>query len=247
MSEEVANAEEVGTEEVTQESSSWLDSITDQELKGSKSLANFKDIDGLAKSYIHLEKKLGQPQEPQVEYKAEDYSFDTPENYEANNDIMSAVQAKALEAGVKPEVFKQLAETFIGKESEIIQAMRQEQEQGLKETQESLKKEWGADYDKRLAKADETWQKLTEEGDDKILNSLDPNAKLAIAKLMDNISQKISEPHIGKQAGSPVLTKEEAKSKLEKIYSDPEHAYHKGDAKSVNEVFELSKLAVDQV
>jgi hypothetical protein len=226
---------------------SWLESISDPELKGSKSLATFKDVEGLAKSYVHLEKKLGDPQSREVaDYKLEDYEVSVPEDYEVNADILSSIKEKASSLGVKPESFQELFKTFADKEAEILQGVRQSQEADLKVTQESLKKEWGGEYDSRLERANDTWAKLTDEKDDKVLDSLNPEAKLVIAKLMDNISQKISEPQIGKQTNS-VLTKEEAKSKLEKIYSDPNHPYHRGDKNAVNEVFDLTRSTVDEI
>ena len=62
-------------------SNSLLDLITDEELKGSKSLAKFKDVNAMAKSLIHLEKKLGAPKEDAIEYKSEDYTHELPEGY----------------------------------------------------------------------------------------------------------------------------------------------------------------------
>ena len=72
----------------------FLDQITDEEIKGSKSLSNFKDINGLAKSYINLEKKLGAPKEPES-YAPDDYTYELPENYQANDDLLNLVKDKS--------------------------------------------------------------------------------------------------------------------------------------------------------
>jgi flagellar motility protein MotE (MotC chaperone) len=225
---------------------SWIEQLSDSELKGSKSLANFKDIDGLAKSYINLEKKLGAPRED-VKYSAEDYGYELPEDYEPNEEILGSIKDKAFELGVKPDAFKALVETFVGKESEALNQLNLNQKEQADQIQESLKKEWGNKYEERLEQADKTWQQLTSPEDDKVLDGLQPDAKLAIAKLMDNISQKISTPSIGKQEGTSLLTKEEASNKIQAIYNDKDHPFHRGDQSAVAEVFELNKVKVGEV
>jgi len=70
MTDQVENTESVETAPVetsneTVNKTSFIDQITDEEIKDSKSLSNFKDINGLAKSYVNLEKKLGSPKEPE--------------------------------------------------------------------------------------------------------------------------------------------------------------------------------------
>lgn len=229
-----------------QEQQSWIDQLSDNDLKSSKSLANFKDIDGLAKSYINLEKKLGSPKED-VEYKAEDYTFELPEDYTPNNDILDPVKEKAIELGIKPESFKELVQTFAGKEAEVLGQLNQQQQDQANEIQESLKKEWGNKYEERIEAADKVWQQFTSPEDDKILETLEPTAKLAIAKLMDNISQKITSPSIGKQEGATLLTREEADNKIQAIYKDKDHPFHRGEPSAVAEVFELQKARVGEV
>ena len=130
----------------TNNETSFLDQITDEEIKGSKSLSNFKDINGLAKSYINLEKKLGAPKEPE-NYAPEDYTYELPENYQANDDLLNLVKDKSVELGIKPEAFKQLVETFTGEESKIIQGIQADNESKINELQNSLKEEWGTSYD----------------------------------------------------------------------------------------------------
>ncbi len=245
-----SNEERVATLAVDQQEApsqeNWINQLTDNDLKSSKSLANFKDIDGLAKSYINLEKKLGAPRED-VEYKAEDYTFELPEDYTANDDILNPVKDKAIELGIKPEAFKELVQTFTGKESEVLGQLEQDKQEQTAKIQESLKKEWGNKYEERLENADKIWQQFTSAEDDKVLETLQPDAKLAIAKLMDNIGQKITSPSIGKQEGATLLTREEANNKIQAIYKDKDHPFHRGEPSAVAEIFELQKARVGEV
>ena len=245
---EVSTGAETTTES-TESVTSWMDSLQDSELKDSKSLANFKDVEGLAKSYVHLEKKLGTAAAEQpVEYKAEDFGFDTPEGYESNTEIVDSLKSVALENGLKPEAFKNLAEAYIAKEAEMVEQMKQEQEAEFAKVKENLSKEWGNQYEENLQKAEQTWEFLTDEQDDKLLDKLDTDTKLALARAMHKFGEKISEPKTGKMTGSTVLTKDQAQNKLNDIYGNPEHPYFKGDQSAIAEVFELQKaISVDSL
>jgi hypothetical protein len=237
---------EIGGQSSESVESSWLDSIQDQSLRDSKSLQNFKDIEGLAKSYVHLEKKLGQPKaEEPISITPQDYTFDLPENYTPNENIINPIKEKAAELGIKPDQFKSLVETFTNQEADILRGMEEQKQAQANELKENLRKEWGNDFEDKIRKADETLQKFTSAEDDAILESMSSDAKLAIAKMMYNISSKIGETSIGKAPESPLLTKEQAQSKIDSILSDDNHPYFKGDPKAIEEFFELNKLITE--
>jgi len=216
--ENATSAENAPVETVNE--TSFLDQITDEEIKGSKSLSNFKDINGLAKSYINLEKKLGAPKEPE-NYAPEDYTYELPENYQANDDLLNLVKDKSVELGIKPEAFKQLVETFTGEESKIIQGIQADNEARINELQNSLKEEWGNSYDDNLKIAENTFKRFATEEDQEQFASLPPESQLAVAKIMHNVSQQIGEGTQGKVGNSQgVLTKEDALAKISEIRND---------------------------
>lgn len=220
------------------ESPSFIDQIQDEELKTYVSKAGYKDINGVIKSAMHLEKKLGAPKEPES-FKPEQYSYELPENYQANEEIINPVKEKAIELGIKPEAFKELVETFAGKENEILQQMQQSQKEQSEQLQETLKQEWGNKYDENLALADKTWTALTTEAEDKILENLPKDAQLAIAKVMVNVASQISEPSVGRQQGSTGVTKEQALEKIEAINKDNSLSYEEKQ----NKLFPLYNIA----
>jgi|DEB0MinimDraft_6_1074348.scaffolds.fasta_scaffold05927_5 hypothetical protein len=216
--ENATSAENAPVETVNE--TSFLDQITDEEIKGSKSLSNFKDINGLAKSYINLEKKLGAPKEPE-NYAPEDYTYELPENYQANDDLLNLVKDKSVELGIKPEAFKQLVETFTGEESKIIQGIQADNEARINELQNSLKEEWGNSYDDNLKIAENTFKRFATEEDQEQFASLSPEGQLAVAKIMHNVSQQIGEGTQGKVGNSQGgLTKEDALVKISEIRND---------------------------
>lgn len=225
MTDQIENTENVETTPVetnneTVNERSFIDQITDEEIKNSKSLSNFKDINGLAKSYINLEKKLGSPKEPET-FSPEDYSYELPENYNANDDLLNPIKEKAIELGVKPEAFKQLVETFTNKESELLNNIQAESDAKITEMQEGLKKEWGSAYDHNLKEAETTFKRFATEEDQEAFVNLPPEGQLAVAKIMHNVSQQIGESTQGKVGNSQGgLTKEDALAKISEIRND---------------------------
>ncbi len=233
----------VETNNETVNETSFLDQITDEEIKGSKSLFNFKDINGLAKSYINLEKKLGAPKEPES-YAPEDYTYELPENYQANDDLLNLVKDKSVELGIKPEAFKQLVETFTGKENEVIQGIQADNEAKINELQNSLKEEWGNSYDANLKISEDTFKRFATEKDQEQFASLPPESQLAVAKIMHNVSQQIGEGTQGKVGNAQInLTKEQALHNIENIMNNLDHPYHRGDPKAVDDFFTLQRIA----
>jgi hypothetical protein len=224
----------------------FSEQFSDTEIKQYIEKAGYKDINGLAKSMMHAEKKLGSPREEES-FKDEDYTYELPEDYTPNEDILNPIKEKAVELGIKPDAFKALVETFVGKESEIISQLEQSQQDQQKEVQDSLKKEWGNEYEAKLEQADKTWRAFAPEEADKMLSQMKPEQQLAIAKIMTSIGDKVSEPLTGQQKGNSLLTKEQAEHSIQNIMNDREHPYHLGDPKAINEFFELQKVAVGKV
>lgn len=261
MTEEITN-EVVQTQEATSAESapvetnnevaqkSWIDSIADAELKESKSLANFKDIEALAKSYVNLEKKLGAPKEPE-KFELDDYSYDLPENYEGNNEIIDNLKQKAAELGLKPEAFKTLVEDFTKQEMDYISKVQSDQQaeyqQQLDEEAKYLKEKYNASPKDIIEKSRNAWGSFVDPRYKDLFNGLDQGMQLVVADMLNNISSKISEGSIGKQE-TYQLTRQEAQNKINDIYSNPSHAYFTGDTdtrrKIGEEIAKLQKLAM---
>ena len=226
--------------ETTQNESttSWIDNIQDSELKNSKSLSNFKDVEGLAKSYVNLEKLLGQKREPE-KYEADQYNYEFGEDYTPHEAIYKNFTDKAIELGVKPDAFKELIKTYVDSEQQAINDFNKEQEALNEEFTSQLKEDWGNDYSKNLEKAENLWTKFAPENADKMFSKMTPEMKGAVAKAMFNISKTMSDSHVEAPNRQQDLTKEEIQNKINAIYSDKSHPWHKGTAQGVAEMNEL--------
>jgi hypothetical protein len=233
------SAENVPLETTQNESTtSWIDNIQDSELKSSKSLSNFKDVEGLAKSYVNLEKKLGQPKEPE-KYEADQYNYEFGEDYKPHEAIYKSFTDKAIELGVKPDAYKELIETYVKSEQQAINDFNKEQEALNEEFTSKLKEDWGNDYSKNLEKAENLWTKFAPENADKMFSKMTPDMKGAVAKAMFNISKTMSDSHVEAPNKTQDLTKEEIQNKIKAIYSDKNHPWHKGAKEGLEEMNEL--------
>jgi hypothetical protein len=225
---------------------SWLESIVSDELRTNKSISNFRDVDNLAKGYINLEKKLGSPTpspiEPAKSYSVEDYLIEIPAgDKQANTEsILAPVKAKAAELGIDPKAFQELMGTYFDGESNISKSAQDKEDAKASEEQNKaeslLKEEWGESFDEKINLADATWQRFAPKEYDDMLNTLDPSGKAAIARVMSNIGESISEPHMGKQSDNS-LTRESIENRIKEL-SDSD-SFNRGELESVDEVFNL--------
>jgi hypothetical protein len=212
----------------------------------SKNIPN--DPSALVKDLYHKTKHFGKVKETiraeleaefnkPVTYKAEDYKYDLPENYKIEDELLSSANNKAAELGIKPEQLKGLMESILQADSQHQLREEQLSRKADEEALSSLKKEWGIDYEKKVASSEKMLQFLLPEGEDAKIQNLPTEAKILLAKLMDKVSQKISEPTIGR-LNSPTAT---AQDKINDILNNKDHAYHKGSNDAVQEVARLYK------
>lgn len=148
----------------------WKESLSD-ELRADKSLENIKDVEGLAKSYVHAQKlvgadkipvpnkfatekdwdavyeKLGRPATP-GEYKydlAEDHNFDT--------EALNSFSDQAHKLGLLPGQANGVVKFY----NEAMSKVQQEQETTAVAARENstkeLKQEWGQAYPQKISQA----------------------------------------------------------------------------------------------
>jgi hypothetical protein len=171
------------------------------------------NLNALVKDLYHKTKHFGKARDvvkaeleaemnKSVSYEENDYQYKMPENYIIEDELLSNAKAKAIELGIKPEQFKSFMETMLESDAKIKSSQEQELKKAEEEAVQSLKKEWGNDYDKKISKAETMLQYFTSSEDDEKIQNLPAEAKILLAKMMDKVSQKIQEPTIGKIGSS---------------------------------------------
>lgn len=187
----------------------------------------------LAKELYHKTKHFGKVKEEMrkelegesnKEYAPEDYSYEAPENYEANEEILGVVKAKAQELGVKPEAFKALVESFMGSEQGVLSQMQEQQEEDfntrLKEEADYLKSKTGLDSEKLIEQANAHWANFADPRHKDMLKGFDKGSQLVIADLLNNLTSKVGEPITGKQAPRYEMSESSALAKITEVRAD---------------------------
>jgi hypothetical protein len=173
---------------------------------------------GRAKDEVRkeLEAELNKP----TTYAADQYSYELPENYSIEDELLDSAKTKATELGIKPEQFKELMKSVFETDAKTKLAEDQSQKAADEEALASLKAEWGMDFEKKSVNAEKMLQFLTSPEEDAIVEKLPMEGKLLIAKIMEKVSQKISEPTIGRlESGSKPMTEEIFQSRAKEIRS----------------------------
>jgi len=243
-----------------------------EELQQEKSLSDFKDVDGLAKSYVELSKHMGSSVKVPGDMATEDdwskfykrmgrpdspdaYDLmkpELPEGYEYNNDREIAFREKALQAGLTPKQAKAMYDHTIGSDISNFESSISSTKETKEAVQETLKKVWGADFDRNLGLAVGAIDRFFDEDSvDVVKNLAASNAGVAAA--LHKIGSAIGEDrNSGNQMGHGTvkLTSKEAWAKIKEAQHDPKSAYrdrmHPGHNEAVEEVHELFKVVSEE-
>jgi hypothetical protein len=148
----------------------WKESLSD-ELRADKSLENIKDIEGLAKSYVHAQKlvgadkipvpnkfatekdwdavyeKLGRPATPG------EYKYDLAEDHNFDAEALNSFSNQAHKLGLLPGQANGVVKFY----NEAMSKVQQEQETTAVAARENstkeLKQEWGQAYPQKISQA----------------------------------------------------------------------------------------------
>lgn len=248
MNEETtATSEEVVTEteapEVEQQTEveekkeeTWRDGLPD-ELQGVKTLEKFKDVDALAKGYVHLEKyfdgtikipgenataeeieryhsKLGRPDTP------DNYEFEKPEIPEGMNydeHMEGEFLKKAHGMGLNNKQVGELYNWYNGQSKEMFVQHQVQQENSIQKAEIELRADWGRQYDEKISGIQRLVDQYATNDEKQYLETSgfgnDPN----VAKMLDRIAKDHGE---AKHLGDPKIN----------AFADPESAQRAKDA-----------------
>jgi hypothetical protein len=244
MSEEEITSESEASEtteapagEVTQESveKTWRDDLP-EELQGVKTLEKFKDINGLAKSYVETEKyfegairipkegasdeewsnyygKLGRPDTP------EDYDFaktELPEGMNYDTDFEKGFLARAHKNGFNNDQVKDMYDWYNDATKGAYVDNQVSTQNSEQKTEIELRADWGRQYDEKLAGVQRLVDKYASEEDREYLNTGPGNDK-KLVRMLDRIAKDHGE---GRHLGDPKLN----------AFVDPESAQQAKDA-----------------
>lgn len=243
-------------------------SVLPPDLQQEKTLEKFKGVDGLAKSYVELEKDASRlrnakgvivpgenakPEDVDAFHKAigrpdtpEDYGFTKPDNLPEGvvwDDERMAAYAKVFHANGIP---KAAAHAIIQAHTEsVIQeaaADEKAQKEFLEASTVAIKKEWGKDFEANLAQAEAIIEKLFGSEFKSLLKSTGLGNHPAVVRGMFKASQMIGEHALSTGDGSQGTKPTHTREGLISMKMDPRyHQPGKKDPAYIKEVEEYNR------
>lgn len=239
-----------------------------EDLAGSPTLSDFKDVAGLAKSYISAQhmignsvripgedaspeqraefynklssmpdvvkipnpespdevaqfyNKLGRPETP------DRYQFSAPEDVELDETRVSEFKSIAHSLGLTNAQADKLVQYELQKEAQQMQSFNE----GRESAQTTLKQVWGEDYDNRLQGAKAAAKLYAEkypDAMDELINGPSGNNPAFLSMLSELYGKLQEKGHANPGHGTIQYgtSPEDAKMKLDEIYSNRNHAY----------------------
>jgi len=241
-----------------------------EDLRENPSLKDFKDVGGLAKSFLETKSKLGSMTTiPGENAGAEDWGKfwnrigrpESPDKYELalpkmegqnfSEEALASFRQHAHEVGMTPKQAQENMNWYM----KVFQGQVEQQAAALSEaasaSAKELRTEWGADYDKKMSAVDRALGQFFGEEEAKTLRALsaaNPKLMKSLSEIGGTISESASKGgEMSEQSGD--LTPEDAKAKIKEIRDNPEHPYHSkhkpGHADAYKEMSELYVIAYD--
>ena len=236
----------------------WKESLSD-ELRADKSLENIKDIEGLAKSYVHAQKlvgadkipvpnkfatekdwdavyqKLGRPDDPSG------YKYDLPEDQNLDSEALKSFSDQAHKLGLLPGQANGVVNFY----NEAMSKIQQEQETTAVAARENsskeLKQEWGQAYNQKISQASNLAKSV---GADKLFNAnLADGTKLGdhpvMIKAFAELASKMGEDNITQSSGPIYQTPAQIEKEIGQLtqvgsaYWDKHHPNHRAAVEEV--------------
>ena len=230
----------------------WKANLSD-EIRADKSLENIKDIEGLAKSYVHAQKLVGSDKIPvpnkfatekdwDAVYEklgrpadATGYKYDLPEDKNLDAEALNNFSTQAHKLGLLPGQANGVVQFY----NEAMSKVQQEQDNVAVAAREAstseLKKEWGQAYDQKVSQAANLAQSV---GANELLNAnMADGTKLGdhpvMIKAFAQLAGKMGEDSITQSSGPTYQTPAQLEKDIGELtmpgsaYWDKTHPNHK--------------------
>ena len=226
--------------------------------------SSVKSIDDVVKGYYHAQKMVGadkvvlptknsSPEEWKAFYNklgvpesVDKYELETPFK---GTDFETKVKQKAFELNLKPDQAKALIDLMEERNSSIVDDYEKEEQANLAKVKETLTKEWGTAYDRKISNAQKVIKHF---GGEDMLKAVvnDPTVgnNETVLRLLAAIGDKLHQEDTFQQDVVTKFgtTKEEAKKKINEMMGDMKHPYHNRDhashADAIKQMLDLQEI-----
>ena len=252
----------LGSQVSDNQSEDWRSSLSD-EIKNDATLSNIKDVESAAKTLIHQQKMLGSriPMPKSDEERSElysklgrpneasEYKVEIPQSHQTYfaEDQLNEFKNVAHNIGLNQDQVSALLnfqmksiDNDVSKEGSRIAV-------GKQDTENSLKQEWGYDYDKQVRNAKRA---LEVYGDPELQQLMQGEAgnNPAVVKFFARIGKDITEDMAKNTQNNTLATSPlDAKAEIDGIYANTNHPYHKPYDKGHKEAVEHMRQLHEKV
>lgn len=253
------------------EATSWLESLP-EDLRGSQSLQNFKSVEDLAKSYVHQQPLIGADKlvKPSKDAQKEDWDAfytklgrpESPDKYDfSETKIPDGVRveesdikefmADAHSVGLTKAQAATLFHNHMTRFGEKVSELQRQFEQRNSENDKVLRKEFGQDYDNRIAIAAQAMEKFGSkqmvEKFEAVGLAKDPDLVKAWAEVGKYLAEDTLVPGVGtsgfKMTPAEAMAEISAKRldpEFQKAHNDAMHPGHKDAVAKMKQLFEAA-------
>ena len=247
--------------ETPETSTDWKVSLSD-DIKADKSLENIKDINALAKSYIHAQKMVGSDKIPVPnKYATEDdwnavyeklgrpktadgYKFDLPQDKQVDEVSLKEFSSQAHKLGLLPGQAQGMVKFYNEITAKSLQDADSKALAARETSTKELKQEWGQAFDQKVSQAATLAKSV---GATELLNTnLADGTKLGdhpvMIKAFAELANKMGEDSIVQASGPTYLTPNQIEKQIGELtqtdsaYWDKNHPNHEA---AVSEVLAL--------
>ena len=232
----------LGSQVSDNQSEDWRSSLSD-EIKNDATLSNIKDVESAAKTLIHQQKMLGSriPLPKTDEERSElytklgrpesgdKYEINIPDTHKAhfNDEQVKEFRNVAHKIGLNSQQVKDLIDYQVKSVDYETQRRNTQIAVDKQSTENSLKQEWGYDYDKQVRNAQRALEVYGDSELQELMNGEAGNIP-AVVKFFAKIGADVTEDMAkNTQNNTLAVSPLDAKAEIDSIYANSNHAYHK--------------------
>ena len=244
--------------ETPETSTDWKVSLSD-DVKADKSLENIKDINALAKSYIHAQKMVGSDKIPVPnKYATEDdwnavyeklgrpktadgYKFDLPQDKQVDEVSLKEFSSQAHKLGLLPNQAQGMVKFYNEITAKSLQDADSKALTARETSTKELKQEWGQAFDQKVSQAATLAKSVgaTELLDTNLADGTKLGDHPVMIKAFAELANKMGEDSIVQASGPTYLTPNQIEKQIGELtqtdsaYWDKNHINHEAAVQEV--------------
>ena len=244
--------------ETPQATTDWKASLS-EEVRSDKSLENIKDIEGLAKSYVHAQKMVGSDKIPVPNKYATDkdwdavyeklgrpksadgYKYDLPQDKQVDEASLKEFSSQAHKLGLLPTQANGVVKFYNEMTAKSIQDADSKALAARETSTKELKQEWGQAFDQKINQAATLAKSVgaTELFDTNLADGTKLGDHPVMIKAFAELAGKMGEDTITQASGPAYLTPNQIEKQIGELtqpgsaYWDKNHMNHQAAVEEV--------------